>query len=218
MALLLPWHAAGTLDSHDAAIVERHLAQCERCRADLVVERRLVDAIAADGVTADGGWFALDALLDSQGDKAEHEEAITIAPLPPRRMARSSRRRGAPLRALSKATTLRWVVGGQFAALLVLGTIVALPLEREGPYRALGEAPATGTRPGNTLAMFRPNLSEAALRRALIRVDARVVDGPTAAGAYVLNVPGGATGPQLAILRAQPGVTMAEPVGEGAAE
>ena len=222
VGLLLPWHASGTLDPHDEATVERHLAQCDRCRTHLAMERRLADAIATDTAAADGGWSALGARLDGDGDRAAIAPAAGLAPRPApgpgRRTARVSWRRATPPRALAKPSTLRWIVGAQFAALLVLGAMAALPPGRAGQYRALGDVPAAGTRPGNTLAMFRPALSEAALRQALARASARIVDGPTEAGAYVLYVPGGATGPQLAALRAQPGVTMAEPIGQATAE
>lgn len=105
------------------------------------------------------------------------------------------------------------MVAAQFAALVVLG-IAALPTtapaSRHAPYRALGEAPAT--RSGNVLAMFRPNASVSAMRHSLDASDARLVDGPTPAGAYLLQVPGGEQGHELAALRKDPNVTMAEPI------
>lgn len=216
VCLLLPWHVAGTLEASDQALVERHLAHCERCCAALALERKFVIGyrVSSDGDTVDSGWQALISQLDVTGSRTE----TTIPVLPPRSARRDRRRWAMPLRVPSKPSTLRWVIGCQFAALLALGSIIALPHEREGAYRALGDASVDRAREGNTLAMFRPDLSEALLRRALTRSGARVVDGPTAAGAYVLNVPGGAIGSQLVTLRAQAGVTMAEPIGEGTTE
>jgi hypothetical protein len=92
---------------------------------------------------------------------------------------------------------------------LVLGGALATRPD-EAPYRVLGDAPSA--RPGNVLAMFRPETTEARFRAALQASGARVVDGPTSAHAYVLDVPGGAAGPALALLRRDPEVTMAEPI------
>ncbi|HEX5182653.1 MAG TPA: hypothetical protein VFW19_05805, partial [Allosphingosinicella sp.] len=90
-----------------------------------------------------------------------------------------------------------------------------------GPYHALGDAaPASGeaARAGNVLAMFRPNASVAAMRRSLDASGARFVDGPTPAGAYLLQVPGGGKGAALAALRRNPNVTMAEPIDQAPPE
>jgi hypothetical protein len=44
---LLPWYLTRRLEPGELALVERHLALCARCRADLAFERRLRDAMAA---------------------------------------------------------------------------------------------------------------------------------------------------------------------------
>lgn len=52
---LLPWYANDTLDAEERARVERHLAQCEDCRAELAVLRAMraelksLDAAQAPG-------------------------------------------------------------------------------------------------------------------------------------------------------------------------
>ncbi|MGN6123617.1 MAG: anti-sigma factor family protein [Sphingomonas oligoaromativorans] len=38
---LLPWYVTGQLDPKDRLQVEAHLAECEECRAELLLERRL---------------------------------------------------------------------------------------------------------------------------------------------------------------------------------
>ena len=122
---------------------------------------------------------------------------------------------------LMRPERLKWVVAAQFAALVVLGfaalpTAPTAPPARQGAYRTLGDAPAA--RSGNVLAMFRPDASVAAMRHSLDASGARFVDGPTPAGAYVLDVPGGENGGELAALRRDPNVTMAEPIEEAPAE
>jgi superfamily II RNA helicase len=60
--------------------------------------------------------------------------------------------------------------------------------------------------------MFRPDTTERDLRAALVADQARLVDGPTAAGAYVLSVPGARRAAILTALRRRSGVVMAEPI------
>ena len=120
-----------------------------------------------------------------------------------------------------RAGRLKWVVAAQFAAIAVLGfaalpTAPAAPDARQGTYRALGDAPAA--RSGNVLAMFRPDASVEAMRHSLDASGARFVDGPTPAGAYVLDVPGGDKGAGLAALRRDPNVTMAQPIDQAPPE
>ncbi|RZM07374.1 MAG: hypothetical protein EOP68_14020 [Sphingomonas sp.] len=107
------------------------------------------------------------------------------------------------------------MVAAQFVAVLALGaqTLTQRSDGRPGAYHVLGDAGAT--RSGNVLAMFRPEASEAAFRRALQASGARLVDGPTASGAYVLAVPGDAA---LARLRRDADVTMAEPIEQAPAK
>ncbi len=192
---LLPWHVTDTLDAADGERVGRHLAGCARCRAELARERALATAVHTAEPGAGDGWVGMSARLD----RAE--------PGPRHRARAWARRSGVP----GSQHTWRWIAGAQFAALLVLGTWVALPPQRAPAYRALGDA--SQVRAGNALVMFRPETSEAALRRLLAGADARLVDGPTAAGAYVIALPGDGTA--LTRLRAQSAVTLAEPIERG---
>jgi hypothetical protein len=130
------------------------------------------------------------------------------------------RRDRTPLAAVGRIThrpqALRWIVAAQFAALLALGVHAASLDDRRGDYRVLGAAPTA--RAGNTLVMFRPETTEARFRRALQASGARLIDGPTSAGAYIVDVPGGAGGGALAALRRDKEVTMAEPIEQAPAE
>jgi anti-sigma factor RsiW len=199
---LLPWYWTGKLDAAEQALVEAHLDECGECRADLGTEPGLKAALDLTSPEAASGWASLQARV----------ERSTPAPRRRRRPAWTATGR------LFRPERLKWVVAAQFAALVVLA-VAALPDStpaREGQYRALGDA--AGARSGNVLAMFRPQTSEAAMRHALQANGARLVDGPTPAGAYLLDVPGGETGRQLAGLRSNPNVTMAEPIEQAPSE
>ncbi|TFI56708.1 zf-HC2 domain-containing protein [Sphingomonas parva] len=209
--MLLPWYAAGTLDEADRALVEAHLPDCAECRATLAAEPALREALRVEDEDGGQGWAALQA------------RAAAAAPVPPRRRARRW-----SYRAVADPARLKWLVAAQFAALVVLA-VAAVPQAPppapagdgvqaaagpEGRYRALGESGAA--RAGNVLAMFGRDATVEDLRRALDASGARLVDGPTAAGAYVLALPGGEAG--LAALRRQRHVILAEPIAQAPAE
>ena len=199
---LLPWYGTGQLDETERAFVEAHLGDCAECRHDLEAEPELKAALSSSSPDAEHSWTAIEA------------RARRSAPEP----RRSRRPWTAAGRRLLRPERLKWVVAAQFAALVVLGVAVlpAAPAARQGAYRALGDAPAG--RSGNVLAMFRPDASVAAMRHSLDASGSRLVDGPTPAGAYLLEVPGGEKGRELAALRNDPNVTMAEPIQQAPAE
>jgi hypothetical protein len=60
--------------------------------------------------------------------------------------------------------------------------------------------------------LFRPDASEGAMRQALSASDARLVDGPTPAGAYLVQVPAAERQRALALFRLRPDVISAQPV------
>jgi hypothetical protein len=191
--LLLPWRVNGTLDPGESALLDAHLAQCEACREDLAANlalRRLYAAVPAG-----------------------HEPSRSPQPL----RADGGRHRASNriVRQFVKRRT-RWstVVQGAVAAAAVVALVVAFsPPSTEGEYRLLGSDSAEPA--GNAIVLFSPETPERDLRAALSEVDARLVDGPTASGAYVVRVPGNKRADALARLRSVPQVILAEPIDAG---
>jgi hypothetical protein len=64
--------------------------------------------------------------------------------------------------------------------------------------------------------MFNPDLPERDLRAALERSEARLVGGPTATGAYLVQFPDEHRSQRIEMMRRQRGVMIAEPVDAGA--
>lgn len=186
--LLLPWYVTGEIEPGDRLLVEAHLAACEPCRAEYAAERRLRGAVADLPAPSAIGWEHMVAAL------AEAERA---PPLPNRFLRRAG-----------------WMLAAH-AAMLVVGMGVVLHLQRQAPsstapYHALGSPqPAQA---GNILVMFAPDTREPALRKAIEASGARLVDGPTAAGAYLLAIAPEQRPAALARLRAEPKVVLAQPV------
>lgn len=192
---LMPWLLNGTLDQAERRQIEAHLAACAQCRTELEQQRRLLAlyrAAAAPPASApqvEAALAALTARLPAAGPTA-----------------------GAAGRALFRP--LRW---WPFTVALQLGVIVALGialwLQAMAPstapeYRGLAAAAAPDAA---ALVLFDPGASESAMRGALHRAQARLVDGPTAAGAYLVRFDG-ARDAGLAALRAEGVVLRVEPL------
>jgi anti-sigma factor RsiW len=201
---LLPWYVTGRLEAEDVARVEAHLAICPQCQADLAGERRLHAAVAELDEpigNADAGFAALRGRLTPQ------PEAVGALPVQ-RRVEGFSRqwRQSAPW--------LRWAVAAELALLVLAGAAFAVSHKASAPqYRTLGAAPEPAA--ANIVVVFRPDVRESDMRRTLRDTQARMVDGPTAADAYLLHVaPAGRT-EAVARLRHDATIVLAEPIDGG---
>jgi anti-sigma factor RsiW len=216
---VLPWHVAGTLSAGEQAMVAQHLETCAVCRADVALERRLMlsEPGLPDGLDADAALARLMPQLDAVAQEA--------APAPASRPG--ARPDGAaPLRGVLRhvvdmvSATLggggwrNWALAGQFAVILGLGVLL-LPAGAPDPaYRALGSGTAAVP---DVVVMFQPEVRLDHVQQVLQASGARIVDGPTVTGAYLIDVAPGRVPQLLAALRADPAVRLAEPMGAGAA-
>jgi hypothetical protein len=192
---LLPWYVNGTLEADEAAVVETHLAECAECRAELALERTMAHDVAALPLDIEQTWSRM-------------SERVEAAPAP--------RRLTDPVPFLRRRVPIGWALGGPLAAAAAVAFAITTvtPSRPVGQtYRALGSAPTAA--PGNALVMFKADTRDSDLRAALTAAGARVVDGPTATGAYVLHIEPGLRGKALERLRAAPQVTLAEPIDPG---
>lgn len=192
---LLPWYVNGRLESGEHRMVEEHLARCAECRAELEGEARLARAYSG--------------LLDDAPETPTpaRASALAAARARPRRSVRSPAGRfGAGGLALIAASQV---------AIIGLSLVVYSQFQRPaaGEYHALAAPAATPAAIGNLIVIFRPDTPEQVLRATLHAVGARIVDGPTAADAYVLAVAPAALTGTLATLRARPDIVLAQPIG-----
>lgn len=189
---LMPWLITGRLEPEERARVEAHLATCEECARELAAERSLAGEVAELPIATGIGWAAMRDRLDT----AARQTAFVPAPPPPR--ARFTARRIGSLLAAQ-------------AALLAAAVTITLRVETPAaPYHALGSAPATAN--GNAIVIFRPDARAGDISRLLTDSDARVVDGPTAANAYVLHIPDAERAHALDRLRGSAAIVLAEPL------
>jgi hypothetical protein len=190
---LLPWYATGQIDPADRAVVESHLPSCASCRRQLQEEHLLIDEFQSLTPEIDTGWARLRAQIE------------------PRPVPRPSFGRLVDdIWNLLSRPGVAALATAQIAFVIVAGAVL-LSIGRPGPaYQALGasEAPRTA----NVIVIFRPDATEEDIRGALKTSGASLVGGPTAADAYLLNVPPTRRASALASLQSDENVQMAEPI------
>ena len=106
------------------------------------------------------------------------------------------------------ASWAKWAIAVEFGALVAIA-VLALPVgETPSVYRTFGAATIRESPAGTFAVVFKPGVTESEMRRIVRSVGARVVDGPTETGAYVLAIPSGDPDRAVAVLRAEPAVTL----------
>ena len=183
--VLLPWFVNGTLEGEERSLVERHLERCERCRREVEWLRELHAACAV--VAAPGGSPAVGQL---------HQRLME----PPTAVQ---------LMAARRQRVHPWsgaVIAAQLAVILVLGALVVGSDESRAPYRTLSAAASSAS----LVVVFDPAATEADFRRSLRAAGARIVDGPTQANAYLLDVPADTREHAMRTLKADRHVVLVE--------
>ncbi|MBV8684821.1 MAG: zf-HC2 domain-containing protein [Caulobacteraceae bacterium] len=135
------------------------------------------------------------------------QEAVLSAPLSEPTAQPVRRGRG---RILAGAIGAVGAIAASVAVAVVSLQPARAPVRHE-TYRTLGD-PAQ-PRTGELVVVFDPGCSAEQMRSALALAHARIVDGPTATGAYVLRVPPGGRAAALAALHGAPGVRLAASLG-----
>jgi hypothetical protein len=189
---LLPWYVTNALDSDDHARVAAHLKTCRDCTAQLEADAKLGRDLMQMPRTVEGGWAQM-------CERLGLDPAVRAGPSPARDAHSAVKRPRWP--------KIGWTVGAQAVFASILGAILVTQVPR---YAALDGGVASSE--ANLIVIFRPETTERSLRQALMAVDARLVDGPTSANAYLLHVPGEERERMLGSLRAMPQIVMAEPI------
>lgn len=193
--LLLPWRANGTLEPDEETSVTAHLEQCAECRDDLQFERELATGWASLVPETDSGLARVRAKIDAQARRGSELQPLLRRPV-----------------RLSRA------IAAQIATAAMVGTlfVVVNPAPDEATYEALGAK--TPPSSGNIVVLFAPGTTVEDVRSTLDIAGARIADGPTASGAYVVSVESGARPTALAELRATGSVLLAEPLDPAGSE
>lgn len=188
---LLPWLVNGTLNHDEVAFVEAHLADCAECQGELAAERQLAAAIESSPIDSEAAWERM-------------EQRLEAAARPQFRPLASWWRKRVPI---------GWAVASPVAAAAALALVVVnVPARQpvEPQYRALGAPDAAQT--PNLIVQFQPATRVSDMQGALQSVDARLVDGPTETGAYLLHVDQAKRELALKQLRDNQEIALAQPI------
>lgn len=199
----LPWQAAGTLDSALERRVNAHLAECPQCRQALRRESVIVEAMRTTPMV----------------DVAPQAGLAKVMVRIEQRNARRAwlGRWVHPLMGAREHRPLAFAVAAQALVIVVLAGALVVSLDRREPvanYHTLSN-PALATAAGEaTLRMvLDERVTVAQLHAMLAPLGGRIVSGPGQNGLFTLQVPGDARA-AVRVLRAQPGVLLAEIVTE----
>ena len=167
------------------------------------------DDVNALPIDLEPAWTRMDALLDARRPRRTLRVVIAERVSDTWRGLSASRPSWVGFAIAAQAAVVVAVVG-----LSLRPTPAPAPAPEPAPtsaaYRVLGSAPVVAS--GNMVVIFSPEARESDLRAALRAGHARLVDGPTAADAYVLSVPAEERATALAVLRGRASVLMAEPI------
>jgi len=197
----LPWLANATLAGTELERVQAHVHGCATCRADLAQLHtlRAAEADLLPGLDVDGALARLLPQLDHPAALPGQPEAPRVQPGWRNRVAANDR------------SWLRAAVALQCAAIAVLAVLLWRPAaapDVAGDYHVLGASPGVQR---NLVVTFQPETPEREVRRIVRASGAHVTGGPTATGAWLLGTDDAAAA--AARLRAEPAVTLAEPLG-----
>ncbi len=193
---LLPWFATGAIGARESEMVEQHLRQCAICQTDLDSLKAVRTAYVGREVPLD-----VERLLDSIRPRLKAKAAAPSRP----------RRRGAFWLSYVPAGLTGWT-GWALAAQLVVIVVLGLTLVNQPQrvdYRTLTSA---GVTTGDLIVEFDPNTPVREVARILHKTGARAIEGPTASNSYVLSIDRDRLAAQLAALRSEPVVVLAEPL------
>ena len=193
---LLPFYVNATLRGEELALVERHVRACEKCQREIVWLHDLFDACAT--------------LPMFQGTSGDESGAFQDARIPDRQ---GSRWRGMKTGWQSTPSWTRWLIAAQLGAIILLGTVVAGSGRDDPSFRTLGTSAPSAQIHDAVAVMFDSATTEAEIRRIVVGVGARIVDGPTSTDVFVLEMPASRTEQALRTLRFEHAVRLAESLG-----
>jgi len=218
VVLLLPWYLNGKLAEGERIEVERHLSNCPECRRELEslseVRTQTRDMLAAVPGPSDRVRQAV--MQQIRRSPSAAEEAASAA---------SGRAKPTPGRSPGLLDRFAEALGALFrpqwvpalAVLLIVGQAGALAwlAGGSGPPAAPGGEPGglgqrgVGSAPVRLRILFGPTASVRDVAAAIHDLGGRIVDGPTAEGAFVIELQAASpqeTSSRLRALRERPGL------------
>lgn len=196
---LLPWYLTGQLSQAERAMVEEALGKEPALKAELARLEALQETVQeTSAAVAPPPASDFDRLM-SQIEAEERTQAIVQA------QAREARGGWlAQLGALFSPPAVRAALAIALVAILLEGAVIANLATRENGYvTATGSKPETIAGP-RLLVIFKADAAAGAITALVSELGGRIIDGPSAEGAFVIELPASAPMPEtLDSLRAR---------------
>jgi hypothetical protein len=201
VSALIPWYVNSRLSENERLRVDAHIVDCAACRADLLVERQIFEAIngapTVEYMPA-ASLKRLQARLDAQ------QSAVPAADAAPVVGVRSGRW---PKRTLMAAC---FAVMAITSSLLLADRWVQFRAQAAPNYRTVTSSPPRA-RDEVIRAVFSPTITLVDMQAILEEAELRIVSGPTEAGVYSLAAKSSRpVRASLALLRQHAAVRFAE--------
>ncbi len=212
---LLPWYANGSLNGAEQTALETHLSTCLVCRKELEYLQKLGQALHA----TDEADIALQEGLSATLARVAAEQRIRKGRRSWASTLRSWLRRFASA-FLDSPPAIKGTIALQFVLLLALSGLLLLPVspKTQPAYVTLSTPGLQSSSERARLSVtFDEGTAEKAVRHVLIKLGARIVDGPTSLGRYTVELPipptaAGRNSSVLAMLRREPHVSHVEAI------
>ncbi len=201
VSALIPWYVNSRLSESERLKVDAHIADCAACRADVLVEQQVFEAIKGAPTVEYMPAASLKRLQERLDCLQNVAPAADAAPL-------VKNRSGWPKRGLMAASIALMAIT---LSLLLADRWVQFRAQQAAPnYRTVTNSPPRA-RDEVIRAVFAPTLTLVELQAILAEAELRIVSGPTEAGVYSLAAKSSRpVRSSLALLRQHPTVRFAE--------
>ena len=175
---LLPWYVNGTLKASERALVDQHLSSCLLCHRELDEQQRLDKLVRESETVRISPRPSFDTLMRRIDSSAPGDSG------------RSFGYRGQILSWLPVAAALS-AIG------VVLVVLFSANPNRSGDFRTLSsETPILQSDAAALQLVFAEHATEEEIRKLLAGIGGRIVDGPSGAGVYTIELLEGAVPPE----------------------
>jgi len=192
-ATLLPWYVNGTLTAEERRSIEDHLVACPVCPKDLLMLLKVQAGLRRELAGAPEPSAALWERVRNQVGESTASQARTV-PSGARAQDRTAWAWIGDL--LGPVLRPGWALAALLCmavqAALIVGLLVKGPVKAGPEYGTLTGPPTSGQPLGPRVRLrvaFVEQAPERAIRIVLEEVQATIVDGPSAAGFYLIDVP-----------------------------
>lgn len=181
---LLPWYANQTLDEEERRIVEAHLAECSDCAQEIKSLKTIGKAVVESG--NQHPMLSPYALNRALKEIEDYERAKTAAARPKRERATNFWSRWwKPTPVFARA-----LIAVQVVLVVALGSVALYQYVHPTVIYTTSSGSSGNTKASARIAIqFNDKATEQQIRKTILGIQGKIVDGPSALGLYTIELP-----------------------------